>query len=65
MKSCTILIISLFHMMSQSVERESRYKAEVSAIEQSRHYLEELEQVYNNLLTTKHDLELVFNPQMV
>lgn len=55
--TCTILIISLFHMMSQSVERESRYKAEVSAIEQSHHYLEELEQVYNNLLTTKHDLK--------
>ena len=55
--TCTILIISLFHMMSQSVERETRYKAEVSAIEQSHRNLEDLEQVYQNLLTTKHDLK--------
>lgn len=55
--ACTILVVLLFHMMSESVERENRYRAEASAVAQSKQYQQELEQMYNNLRTTKHDLK--------
>lgn len=55
--ACTVLVVLLFHMMSKSVERENRYKEEAIAIKQSRQYQVELEQMYSNLLSTKHDLK--------
>lgn len=55
--SCTILVVLIFNTMSDSVERENRYKAEASAIAQSRHYQAELEQMYVKLIATKHDLK--------
>lgn len=46
---CLMLVILLYHLMSQSVERENRYQVEISVIAQSNQYQEELSRMYTNL----------------
>lgn len=52
-----VLIVLLYHMMSQSSEKIHRYKAESIAIEQSKQYQEDLSRMYTNLCHTQHDLK--------
>jgi len=54
---CVMLFILLFQIMSKSLERENRYRAEAKAFEQSKQYQQELERVYNSLRTKKHDFK--------
>lgn len=55
--ACTILVVCLFHMMSQSMERENQYKEEVNAIKHAHQYQTELEQMYATLIAEKHDMK--------
>lgn len=54
---CLVLIILLYHLMSQSVERENRYQAEAAVIAQSKQYQEELSRIYTNLCHARHDMK--------
>ena len=54
---CTIILIILLHMMSESKDRENRYQEEINAINNSYQHQEELEHLYQNILTTKHDIK--------
>lgn len=54
---CLVLIILLYHLMSQSVEREKHYQTEMAVIEQSKQYQEELTRLYTNLCHAKHDMK--------
>lgn len=54
---CLMLVILLYHLMSQSVERENRYQAETAVIAQSKQYQEELSRMYTNLCHARHDMK--------
>ena len=54
---CLIFVILLFHIMSQSIEREHRYQAEAAVTAQSQQYQEELSRLYQNLCHAKHDMK--------
>lgn len=54
---CLMLVILLYHLMSQSVERENRYQVEISVIAQSKQYQEELSRMYTNLCHARHDIK--------
>lgn len=55
--ACTVLTIFLFHIMSQSVERENQYRAEAFTVAHTKQYQQELEQLYTRLRTAKHDMK--------
>ena len=54
---CLILVVFLYHLMSQSIERENRYQAEAAVIAQSQQYQEELSRMYTNLCHARHDVK--------
>lgn len=54
---CTILVVLLFHIMSLSIERENRYRAEANAVKQARQFQAELERLYSSLRTQNHDFK--------
>ncbi len=54
---CLVLNILLYHLMSQSLERENRYQAEAAVIAQSKQYQEELSRIYTNLCHARHDMK--------
>lgn len=54
---CLIFVILLFHIMSQSIEREHRYQAEAAVTAQTQQYQEELSRLYQNLCHAKHDMK--------
>lgn len=54
---CLMLVILLYHLISQSVERENRYQAEAAVIAQSKQYQEELSRMYTNLCHARHDMK--------
>lgn len=55
--ACIILVVYLFNMMFQSMERENRYKVEANAIKHAQQYQVELEQMYATLVAEKHDMK--------
>ena len=55
--ACTLLIILLYHNMSLSVERETRYRAEATVAAQSKQFQAEIEMLYNNLRIKAHDFK--------
>lgn len=52
---CVMLFILLFQIMSGSLERENRLRAQTESLEQAKQYQQELERMYNSLSTKKHD----------
>lgn len=54
---CTVGIVSLFHIMMKSIEKEHCYRGELASITQTKQYQKELEQLYDRLITIKHDIK--------
>lgn len=54
---CLMFVVFLYHLMSQSIERENRYQAEAVVIAQSKQYQEELSRMYTNLCHARHDMK--------
>lgn len=52
---CVILLITLFHTVSNDTERENRYQAEISLLTLSKQHQRELSQMYEDLTTRQHD----------
>lgn len=52
---CVILLIFLFHTVSNDIERENRYQAEISLLTLSKQHQRELSQMYEDLTTRQHD----------
>lgn len=52
---CVILLIILFHTVSNDTERENRYQAEISLLTLSKQHQRELSQMYEDLTTRQHD----------
>lgn len=53
---CTILSVFLFHTVSKSSLKESRYQAELSLYTQSKQHHEELTKTYSQLVAYRHDI---------
>lgn len=53
---CTILSVFLFHTVSKSALKESRYQAELSLYAQSKQHHEELTKTYAQLVAYRHDI---------
>ena len=54
---CLMLVVFLYHLMAQSIERENGYQAEMAVIAQSKQYQEELSRMYTNLCHARHDMK--------
>lgn len=54
---CVMLVILLFQIMSKSLERENRHRAEIKALLQAKQYQRELERMYNSLRIERHDFK--------
>ena len=52
---CIILLIFLFHTVSNDTERENRYQAEISLLTLSKQHQRELFQMYEDLTARQHD----------
>ena len=57
---CTFLSIYLYHRMTLSAAQESLYKAEISSLSQQKQHQQEIERMYDNLYTQRHDFKQQF-----